>query len=256
MIFPKKQIAFAVTISILFSSSVLAAESASEQLNKCVKDEQVKKAATGAVIGAATGFLGALAAGKKDKAAAATGLGLVAGAGAGWLQAYMTANQTCRVAHPEWLAESEIARDSTKKYDLVKKEHKYKGKTKAAYIQDITPQLDPNNPSRVTIQSTYDILTPDGAETPVTITRQLFIITKDKTEEVQLLDNRNSEQRTLDVGRNIDAISFNFASPPKESGVDAANIKYRLDITLSIDGKEVSKKQSNIFSPSELSRVS
>ena len=208
------------TVSIVALASMLAmmgiahaAESAYADLNECTRQEQIKLTAKGAAIGALGGFASSMLSGKKDDAGKASVTGAVVGGVAGFAISYFNAFQTCINLNPSWIPESQIVRDESLKYNQIIKEYKYNKKKDG--IKVLTKKLNVPDKTKtgtsLNAVTTFDVMTPDGAETKVVIVRKLFVI-EDGKETVLPYPGKASDERTVDVGRSI--ISDKIAIPP------------------------------------------
>lgn len=78
-------------------------QSASDDLNSCVRKEQILTTAKGAGIGAVTGFAAMLVSNKKNDAVKGAVVGAAVGGIAGFATAYYTAIDTCYKKSPSWV---------------------------------------------------------------------------------------------------------------------------------------------------------
>ena len=136
--------------------------------------------AKGAAIGAVTGFLGALASGKQDKAAQLALAGAAVGGIAGYASAYYNAVATCMKKNPAWIPESNIERKGN--YKAIVKEFKYK--PSQGDIFTVRPLQMPATISQgqnLEFPAKFVVLTPDGGEAQARITRKRRIQTRSAT---------------------------------------------------------------------------
>lgn len=217
----------------IFSSTAMAQESAYADLDACTKNEQIKLTAKGAAAGALTGLGAAFLTGKKNDAGKAALLGAVAGGAIGYAKAYYSAIDTCYKLNPSWVPESKLVRDPAKSYQQVIKEHRYSPKEgiKSVIKQvEVAPTAKPGTP--LDINTTFDVMTPDGAETPVVIERKLFVIDAGKEEQI-LFPGASAQGRTFTVapGRQADSVKLPIGADAKSGTV------YRIDVSVAAGGK-------------------
>lgn len=220
-------VSVAVATGLLFSAAnVHAQESANDELNACVKKEQLVTTAKGAGLGAIAGLTSMLVAHKKQDALAATLVGAAAGGIAGFAVAYYTAIDTCYKKNPGWLPESDIQR--TKDYDKVRKEIHYKpsqGIVTRAEAVTVAQPVQPDGQAQV--DSQFIVMTPDGAETPVTVERRLYVVGDDGKETQVPFPGRTSEQHTFAPGEQQDSVRVPIPHDAKPGTV------YRFEIAVS-----------------------
>lgn len=225
-----------VCLAIL-SSNAKAQESTNSQMDECVKKEQITKAALGAVIGAATGWFAAARTGNDARKGAVAGA-VVGGAG-GWLIAYNTAIDTCQKEHSDWIPEANLKR--TKDYARVMQETRY---TPSQGITSHVTKVNANKQIEVggvfDITSTFQVMTPDGAETKVTISRKMFTTIEGKETEVKIVSTRPNEEKTVEPGEHQDTVHIT-APPDLKSG---NRIRYVFGV--SVDGKTVNENSVTI----------
>lgn len=227
------------TLSILVAATLLslagsasAEESAYADLNACTKGEQIKLTAKGVAVGALTGFGAAFLSGKKDDALKATAIGAAVGGVAGFATAYYTAIDTCLKLNPSWVPESNIVRDPSKSYAQINKDNNYNKRKDG--IKVLAKKLDMASSvkagSNLDINSTFDVMTPDGAETAVVIERKLFAVVDGK-ETALPFPGKSSEERTVAAGRSNDSVKLPISSDAKAGTV------YRVEFSVAADGK-------------------
>lgn len=222
-----KKFPYALMASIaLLGSHAQAQESTNSQMDDCVKKEQVTKAAVGAALGALTGWFAAARTGGDAKKGALAGA--VVGGGAGWLIAYNTAIDTCQKEHADWIPEANLVR--TKNYEEVKKNTRY---TPAKGITSTVIAVDAKSVEAGTFEmsSTFQVMTPDGAETKVVLTRKMFTTIDGKEEEVKIASSRPNEERTVEPGQHMDTVRIHVPADLK------AGSKVRYVFGVSTDGK-------------------
>ena len=211
--FPFRTLAFVAACACAGQANLaLAQESAYKDLNDCTKSEQIKATMTGALSGALAGFGAAFLSGKSDKAGQAAALGGVAGGAIGFATAYYNAIGTCQKLNPSWIPESSLARDPAKSYAQVNAENRYRA---SDGIRMVIKSIDMPESARpgeqVDVNTTFDVMTPDGAETAVVLDRQLFAIVNGKETPVPF-PARPIEERTVAAGRSIDSVRLPITS--------------------------------------------
>lgn len=226
-------LSFLITIALLSSAGAVSAqESAYADLDACTKGEQIKLTAKGALTGALAGFGVAFLSGKKDDAAKAAVLGAAVGGAAGFATAYYNAIGTCYKLNPTWVPESNIVRDPSKSYVQVKKENNYKPKEEG--IKVLAKKMDMATSvtagAKLDINSTFDVMTPDGAETAIVVERKLFAVEGDK-ETAVFFPGRPSDHRTMEPGRNNDIVKLQIPMDAKVGSV------YRVEFSVAAEGK-------------------
>lgn len=216
----------------LNSAVTHAQESANPELDKCVKDEQMALTAKGAGLGAIAGLGSALLSGNKEDALKKAAAGAVVGGAAGFATAYFTAIDTCFKKNPSWIPESKIER--TKDYAKVKKDTKYQPKEgiKAAATKlDMPTSVKPG--ATLDLVSTFHVLTPNGAETSVTLERKFFAIVENKETALPYL-GKGSEERTIEPGEHKDTGRLPIPADAK------AGTQYRYEFSVTVPGKPAS----------------
>ncbi|CAN0621682.1 conserved membrane protein of unknown function [Burkholderia multivorans] len=226
-------LATVATGTLFLASGAYAQESANDDLNSCVRKEQIVTTAKGAGIGALTGLAAMLVSNKKDDAVKGALIGAAVGGAAGFATAYYTAIGTCYQKNPSWIPESEIQR--TKSYDKVKKSIRYKpsqGIITRAGTVDVTGPVKAEG--QAVVNSTFILMTPDGAEAPVTIERKLYIVGDDGKETLVQFPGHASEQRTFEPGEQRDTVRIPIPHDAK------AGNAYRIEFSVAADGKPAS----------------
>jgi len=213
------------------ASQVIAQESAYTDLNTCTRNEQLKLTAKGAALGALTGFGGAFLTGNKEKAKKAALAGAVGGGAVGFATAYYTAIDTCKKLNPSWVTESNLVRDPAKSYAQVKKENNYSAKDGISLrVRDMAMPGEAKPGDELAIETVYDVMTPDGAETPVVFSRKLFVVADGAETEVKF-PMAASATRTVEAGRNKESMKLPI------SAETAAGTTYRVELSASVAGK-------------------
>lgn len=229
---------FNLIFALSISGTVQAQESANSDLDTCVKDEQIALTVKGAGIGAITGLGASLFSNKKDDAVKKAAIGAAVGGAAGFATAYFTAIDTCFKKNPSWIPESKIER--TQDYAQVKKATKYKSsqgiKVEATKME--IPQTA-KAASTLDVNSLFYVLTPDGAETEVTVVRKLFSITDGKETQVTF-NGKPSETFVLQPGQHKDT-----ARLPIPEKVQPGT-QYRVEFSVSGGGKPASSVQGTV----------
>ncbi len=202
------------TAFLYLSGAASAQESVIEAQNACVRDEQVSSTVKGAGVGLITGLGAGLLSGKKDNAVKGAAIGAVVGGAAGFAMAYYTAIETCNKKNPSWIPESKLAR--TKDYEQVKKETKYKpSEGIKAQVRKIEMAASAKPGASVDINSTFIVLTPDGAETAVVLERKLFEV-NEKGEVIPMpFPAKTSEERTVEPGEHQDNVKLPISADMK-----------------------------------------
>lgn len=205
----KAKVASVVTaMGLLFSSTALfAQESANSDLDSCVRQKQVITTVKGSVVGALAGVAGGLFGGNKKKdAVTGAAIGAVVGGIAGFATAYYTAIDSCYKENPSWIPESNLQR--TKDYNKVKRETHYKPKQGVLLRVESVKVAQPVKAGDFAeVDSAFIVMTPDGAEIPVTIERKLFVVDdKGEQTEVPFPGHATSEQHTFEPGEQQDTV--------------------------------------------------
>jgi hypothetical protein len=214
-----------------YVGQAMAQESAYADLDACTRNEQIKLTAKGALTGALAGYGGALLTGNKDKAKKAALAGLAGGGVIGFATAYYTAIDTCKKLNPSWVTESSLVRDPSKSYADVKKEHRYAPKEGIVlHLRDMAMQDQARAGDKVSIDTTYDVLTPDGAETPVVFSRKLFVVA-DGTEKLVPFPLAETATRTVEAGRSKESMTLPISADTQ------AGTMYRIELSASAGSK-------------------
>ncbi len=233
-----KKVTYALLAALSVTTAVQAQESANAELDACVRDEQIALTAKGAGLGALAGLSATLFSGNKDDALKKAAIGAAVGGAAGFATAYFTAIDTCFKKNPSWIPESKIER--TQDYAEAKKAANYKP-SQGIKVQAVKLVM----PSKAKAGSTLDatsrfyVLTPDGAETEVTIERKLFSIV-DGNETQVTFNGKTTEQRTMQPGGHNDTARLPI--PAKAQ----AGTKYRIEFSVSAGGKPASTVQATV----------
>jgi hypothetical protein len=218
---------------LFLSTTTYAQESANAELNSCVKKEQVLATAKGAGIGALTGLSAMLVTHKKDDAVKGALIGAAVGGVAGFLTAYYTAINTCYKQNPSWIPESQIQR--TESYEAVKKEINYKPAQGVIAQADAVAIDGPVKPDgQAVVNSTFIVMTPDGAEAPVTIERKLYVVGSDGKEALVDFPGHASEQHTFEPGQQQDTVHIPIPHDAKPGSA------YRVEFSVAADNKPAS----------------
>jgi hypothetical protein len=215
-----------IATGLLFSAvSASAQESANDDLNACVKKEQIVTTAKGAGIGALTGLTAMLVTHKKDDAVKGALIGAAVGGIAGFATAYYTAVDTCFKKNPAWLPESDI--QHTKDYDKVKREIRYKPSQGIVTRTESVNVVGPVKPaSQAEVDSSFIVMTPDAAETPVTLERKLYVVGDDQKETQVPFPGNTSEQHAFAPGEQRDTVHIPIPQDAKPGS------KYRVEISV------------------------
>lgn len=214
-----------------FAGNVVAQESAYTDLDACTKNEQLKLMAKGAIAGALAGFGGALFSGNRDKAGKAALIGAVGGGAIGFATAYYTAIDTCKKLNPSWVTESSLIRDPSKSYAQVTKENRYFANDGITLrLRDIQMPSETKPGDNVAIDTTYDVMTPDGAETPVVFSRKLYVVA-DGAEKLVPFPLAALATRTVEAGRNKESMTLPISAETKAGTV------YRVELSAAAGDK-------------------
>jgi hypothetical protein len=199
----------------LFTVNAVAQESAYADLDACTRSEQIKLTAKGALAGALAGFSGAFLTGNREKAGKAALAGALGGGAIGLATAFYTAIETCKKLNPGWITESTLVRDTGRTYAQVKKEHQYVPKQGVVLrMHDMTMSGETRPGSEVAIGTYYDVMTPDGAETPVVLSRKLYVIA-DGNEKAVPFPMAELATRTVEAGRNKESLNLPIPADAK-----------------------------------------
>lgn len=212
------------------NSKVIAAESADEALNSCVKQKQIKGAVTGAIFGAFAGLFAS-----SDNNAAGAAIGAAAGSLAGWAYTAYTANNACITEHPEWIPESKLERVGD--YKTVLQEESYNPRKDGIKLRvaSIDAPATVKSNDKPEIVTTFVVLTPDGSETKVDLTRKLFLTASGQDEKEVPFPGNPRETRTFEPGKIVDKVYPKIYGEPGD--------KLRYEVALS-DGSSVISKMS------------
>lgn len=228
----------AIACLMCLSFAANSQESTNTDLDSCVHQQQIILTAKGAGVGAIAGLGASLFSNNKKDAVKGAAIGAVVGGAAGFATAYFTAIDTCYKQNPSWIPESKIER--TKAYAQVKKEQKYKSsegiKTLATKI---TMPSTVKAGEALDIVSTFIVLTPDGAETAITLERKLFAIIDGKETPITFT-GKNNEERTVEPGEHKDTAHLPIPSDIK------AGTQYRFEFGVTAGGKPASTVTSTV----------
>ncbi|MEM5340573.1 hypothetical protein [Paraburkholderia azotifigens] len=224
----------AATGMMFLATQVSAQESATDDLNSCVRKEQILTTAKGAGIGAVTGFAAMLVSNKKNDALKGAAVGAAVGGIAGFATAYYTAIDTCYKKNPSWVPESNI--QHTKSFEKVKKELKYKP-SQGVVVRASKVAID--GPVKAgglaVVNSTFALMTPDGSEHPVTVDRKLYVIGDDGAEApVLFAGHSTTEQHTFEAGEVTDTVRIPIPPDAKPGNL------YRVEFSVAADDKPAS----------------
>lgn len=225
---------YAMAIAVVLQTcagQAFAQQSAYADLDACTKNEQLKLTAKGAAMGALAGLGGALFSGHKEKAGKAAAAGAIGGGVIGFATAYYTAIDTCNKLNPSWVGESKLVRDPSKSYSQVVKENRYVAKDGITLrLREMAMPGQSKPGDRVAIDTVYDLMTPDGAESAVVFSRKLFIVA-DGTEQLVQFPAAASETRTVEAGRSKESMVLPIAPDSKPGTV------YRVEFSAAAGGK-------------------
>lgn len=219
-----------VIILTSFNSKVIAAESADEALNSCVKQKQIKGAVTGAIFGALAGLFT-----NSDSKGTGAAIGAAAGSLAGWAYSAYTANNACINEHPEWIPESRLERVGDYQSVLLEESYNPKKDRIKLRISSIEAPSSVKSNDKPEIITTFIVLTPNGAETKVNLTRKLFLTQVGQEEKEVPFPGNPTETRIFEPGKIIDKVS------PKIYGESGDKLRYEISVS---DGSNAISKMS------------
>lgn len=205
MKFWKDRLAGAVLL-MLCGSNIYAQESVNAELDSCINNEKISTTAKGALAGAMTGALSMFMGGKKEHVGKAAAVGAVAGGALGYATAYYKAAGICIERNPAWVPESRLQRKEN--YQAVVKEFKYSpAKGDFLFLRPMQAQKAIAQGGTLPVKVSMVVLTPDGGEAKVHITRKLFAIAESKEEEVPFF-GRGQEERVVENGEHVDEFNL------------------------------------------------
>lgn len=221
----------AIAVQVM-SVPARAQESAYADLDACTQGEQAKLTVKGAAAGMFAGFAGAMLTGKKEKAGKAALLGMAGGAAAGFATAYYTAIDTCKKQNPQWITEANLVRDPSKSLKQVKAEHGYQpardGVKVALKEIDSASTIKVGEP--LSLNTYYDVMTPDDAEALVVFERKLFVTVDGQEAEVPFPQTGHFE-RKVEAGRSREPLVLQTLAEAKPGTV------YRVTMSAAAGGK-------------------
>ncbi|MBB5609106.1 MULTISPECIES: hypothetical protein [unclassified Janthinobacterium] len=239
--FPSKMTTAVLCALTLLASNVAAQESAYADLDSCVKSEQVTATAKGAAVGALTGLGASLFGGmKKNDAIKATALGALAGGGIGFVKAYYEATNTCYSKNPGWVPASNITRSAT--LAQAKKAAKYKPSEgiKTSIMDIDMPESVQSGTASIPMNTKFTVLTPDDAETPVEISRKIYIIENGKEDPMPFTAGKSTEVKTFEPAQHTDTVNFPLSSDFKPG------MKLRYEIQMKTEKTPVVSKSKTV----------
>lgn len=187
----------------LMVGGVQAQESVNKDLDNCIRKEQGRAVAKGALIGALGGFLkSALDSNEKQDTGKNVVIGAAIGGVAGFATAYFKAVKTCYKKNPSWVTETQLQRGAG--YEQVKAASGYSpemGVVAKAIGTAVPEAVQPG--ATLPLTSRFIALTPDGAEAEIAIERKLFVIHEGKETQVAF-PGRDLEQRKVEAGEQTD----------------------------------------------------
>lgn len=228
----QRRIVIALLATQIISVPVLAQESAYADLDACTRGEQAKLTVKGAAAGMFAGFAGAMLTGNKENAKKAALLGLAGGAAAGFATAYYTAIDTCKKQNPQWVVEANLVRDPSKSLKQVKGEHGYQPKRDGIKValKDIDSPSTIKVGEPLSLNTYYDVMTPDDAETLVVFERKLFVTVDGQETEVPFPQTGHFE-RKVEAGRSREPLVLQTLAEAKPGTV------YRVMMSAAAGGK-------------------
>lgn len=232
---------------LLANESALAQQSVNKDLDSCIFKERATYTVAGAATGAAAAvvtdwFKKATAPPEKknqpDNTAKHAAIGAVAGGVIGLIASYYTAVDNCYKKNPAWIPESNIKR--TKSYNATVAELGYKpamGILVRAKSVSMPATIRPGGTLEIT--STFQVMTPNGSETEVTIERRLFGIAGGETKQLPFT-GKGTEQRTVEPGEQT---SVDHVPVPADVAVGAM---FRVEYLVSVAGKPPSSASATV----------
>jgi hypothetical protein len=232
----KRHVSAIRTVIVLASVGVCAAtaqaqESVNSELDKCVRKEQGRAAAKGAMLGALAGLIKSAGDNNSD-----TGKNVLAGAAiggaAGFATAYFTAVNTCYKKNPSWVPETQLQRGAS--YEQAKSAVGYTpsmGVLAKAVGTAVPATVQPGQV--LPLDSRFIALTPDGAEVELLIERRLFAIYEGKETQVPF-PGVDREQRKVEAGEQTDPSKIIL---PPDMPVGTA---LRYEFSVAVAGKQPS----------------
>jgi hypothetical protein len=231
-----------MVVSLLaVNSAAFGQESAYADLDACTKSEQIKATAKGAFAGALAGFGAAFLSGKKDDAVKAAAAGALLGGTAGFAVAFNSAYATCMKLNSSWIPESNIVRDPSKSFDNVNNENHYQPKDGIVVLaKSIEMPSSVKSGTDLDITNTFDLMTPDGAEAPISIKRTMFTVAADGTEKQLYIPVKSPESRTEAAGRSRDIVKLKTRDIP-------AGTTLRMEFNVAATGDKTGSTTSRLI---------
>lgn len=232
----------AALCSLLAHGAAVAQESVNKDLDECIKKERIATTAKGAGLGALAGFTKSMLGNSDDKKSNDITknvlVGAAAGGAIGLAVSYYTAVDHCYKKNPKWIPESKIER--TKSYKQTVAELGYKpsmGIVARAKRVAMPETIQPGGMLEIT--STFQVMTPNGSETPVTIERKLYAMA-DGRETALPFTGKGTEERTVEPGEHsaVDHVPV----PPDV----AAGTAFRIEYLVSADKKPPSMASATV----------
>lgn len=239
--YPRFAACFLVATVLVACLPLPAQEGANPQLDQCIQGKKKKYIGKGTAVGLVTGLLFGFLTGKstKDTIVDAAG-GAIAGSIAGYATWYYKAAGDCLKENPSWIPESEIER--SKSYQEAVQETNYdpqQGPLVQVSQIDMATSVKPGG--YLDINTTFIVLTPNGEESKITITRKLYAgeVDKDgnitKEEEIPFIGHA-SEERTMEAGEQVDKVHHLPIAREAKAGV-----AYRFEFQVTIDNQSSTK---------------
>ena len=232
----------ALLCSLLAHGAAVAQESVNKDLDECIKKERIAITAKGAGIGALGGFAKSMLASNDDKKSSETSknvlVGAAAGGAIGLAVSYYTAVDRCYKKNPKWIPESKIERTKSYKQTVAELGYKPSMGTIARAKRVAMPEtIQPGGVLEIT--STFQVMTPNGSETAVTIERKLYAMADGK-ETVLPFTGKGTEERTVEPGEHsaVDHV-------PVPADV-AAGTAFRIEYLVSADKKPPSTASATV----------
>lgn len=222
-----------VAVSLMLACTNAAAqESANKELDACIRKEQLKTTLKGALAG---GLLGALKAKTDDKKGDTTKsvlVGAAAGGAIGFAYAHFNAVGKCYKKNPNLVPESKIERGA--EFADLKKKLRYdpaQGVLAKTLSVQMPAQAAPG--SKVDLNTSFAVMTPDGAETDVVIERKLFVVADGQETEIPF-PGHGKEDRKFPAGESVDRAALQL--PPDMP----AGTVFRYEFSVTAAGRQAS----------------
>lgn len=223
----------AVSLTLAFANAA-AQESANKELDACIRKEQLKTTLKGALAG---GLLGALKAKTDDNAKKGDTtknvlVGAAAGGAIGFAYAHFNAVGKCYKKNPNLVPESKIERGA--EFAELKKKLRY-DPAQGVLAKTLSVQMPAQAAagSKVDLNTSFAVMTPDGAETDVVIERKLFVVADGQETEIPF-PGHSKEDRKFPAGESVDRAALQL--PPDMP----AGTVFRYEFSVTTAGRQAS----------------